>query len=69
MEAGDPLGQIEFALLDAVHRGALRSRCTAWQIRRLREDPAGEVIFRDVLHRCERDGLLRSQRDNRGAPN
>lgn len=66
MEAGDPLGQIEFAVLDAVHRGALRSRCTALQIHRLREDPAGEVIFHDVLRRCEQDGLLRSQRDNRG---
>lgn len=66
MEAGDPLGQIEFAVLDAVHRGAVRSRCTALQIRALREDPAGEVVFHDVLRRCEQDGLLGSRRDNRG---
>lgn len=66
MEAGDPLGHVEFAVLDAVHRRALRSRSTALQIHRLRERRAGEGIFHDVLHRCEQDGLLRSQRDDRG---
>ncbi len=66
MEAGGPLGHVEFAVLDAVHRRALRSRSTALQIHRLRERRAGEGIFHDVLHRCEQDGLLRSQRDDRG---
>jgi hypothetical protein len=36
MEAGDALGQVEFAVLDAVHQGALRSRRTARQVRVLR---------------------------------
>jgi DNA-binding PadR family transcriptional regulator len=66
MEAGDPLGHVEFAVLDAVHRGALRARRTALQIRVLREQPAGEVIFHDVLRRCERAGLVRSERDDAG---
>jgi hypothetical protein len=47
MEAGDALRHVEFAVLDAVHRGALRSRRTSRQIRGLREQPAGEVILRN----------------------
>jgi DNA-binding PadR family transcriptional regulator len=66
MGAGDALGQVEFAVLDAVNRGALRSRLAARQIRILREQPAREVVFHDVLRRCEQDGLLRSQRDESG---
>ena len=66
MEGGDPLGHVEFAVLDAVHRGSLRSRRTAAQVRGLREQPAGEVILRDVLRGCERDGLVSSTRDGRG---
>jgi DNA-binding PadR family transcriptional regulator len=62
----DRLGVVEFAVLDAVRRGALRSRRTASQIRVLREQPAGEVILHDVLHRCERNGLLRGERDDTG---
>ena len=57
-QAGDPLGHIEYAVLDAVHRGALRSRRTARQIRSLRDQPAGEVILHEVLYRCEHAGLL-----------
>lgn len=43
MEAGDTLGQVEFAVVDSVYRGALRSRRSARQIRLLREQPAGET--------------------------
>jgi DNA-binding transcriptional regulator PaaX len=62
----DALGQIEFAVVDAVNRGALRSRCSARQISLLQQQPAGETILHDVLTRCERDGLLRSSRDPSG---
>ena len=66
MGAGDPLGHVEFAVLDAVHRGALRSRRTAQRIAVLRDQPAGETIFHEVLRRCEHDGLLRSERNRAG---
>jgi DNA-binding PadR family transcriptional regulator len=66
MEAGDMLGQVEFAVVDAVYRGALRSRRSARQIPLLREQPAGEPILHDALRRCEGDGLLRSSRDASG---
>jgi hypothetical protein len=66
MEAGDSLGQVEFAVLDAVHRGALRSRRTARQIPGLSERPDGEAILHEALRRCETDGLLRSERDAYG---
>jgi DNA-binding PadR family transcriptional regulator len=66
MEAGDALGLVEFAVLHAVHRGALRSRRTARQIPVLRERPAGEAILHEALRRCEHDGLVRSERDASG---
>jgi hypothetical protein len=66
MGVGDPLGHVEFAVLDAVHRGSLCSRRTAGQVRGLREQPAGDVILHNVLRRCERDGLLSSTRDGGG---
>jgi DNA-binding PadR family transcriptional regulator len=66
MESGDALGLVEFAVLESVSRGALRSRRTAKQIRILREQPAGEAILHDALRRCERRGLLRSSRDSSG---
>jgi DNA-binding PadR family transcriptional regulator len=66
MGAGEPLGQVEFAVLAAVHRGALRSRCTAEQVRELGEQPAGEALLHDALHQCEQDGLVRSERDRAG---
>ena len=66
VQAGDPLGHVEYTVLDAVHRGALRSRRTAKQIQSLRDQPAGEVILNEALHRCERAGLLRSERDSAG---
>lgn len=66
MEAGDALGQIEFAVLDAVHRGALRSRYTTRQIRVLQSQPAGQTILHDVLHQCEQKGLLCSRRGASG---
>src|SRR5438105_542465 len=66
MEADDPLGNVEFAVLDAVHRGALRSRRTAQRIAVLRDQPAGETIFHEVPRRCEHDGLLRSERNRAG---
>jgi DNA-binding PadR family transcriptional regulator len=66
VQAGDPLGHVEYTVLDAVHRGALRSRRTARQIRSVCDQPAGEVILNEVLHRCEQAGLLRSVRDSVG---
>ena len=66
MGVDDPLGHVEFAVLDAVHSGALGSRRTAGQLRGLRGQPAGEVILRDALRRCERDGLLSSRRHSSG---
>ena len=62
MESLDALGLVEFAVLASVSRGALRCRPTAQQVYALRGQPAGEAILHDVLHRCERDGLLRSRR-------
>jgi hypothetical protein len=53
-------------VLDAVHRRAPRSRRTARRIAVLRDQPAGETIFHEVLRRCEHDGLLRSERDRDG---
>lgn len=66
MEAGDALGQIEFGVLDAVHRGALRSRRTTRQIHVLQGNPAGETILHHTLHHCEQNGLLCSRRDASG---
>ena len=66
MEPGDTLGLFEFAVLESVSRGALRSRRSAQQVYVLREEPAGEVILHDVLRHCERGGLLRSSRDSSG---
>src|SRR5262245_2135953 len=66
MESGDTLGLVEFAVLESVSRGALRSRRTAKQISVLREQPAGEAILHEVLRRCERGGLLSSRRDSSG---
>ena len=66
MAVGDPLGPVEFAVLDAVHRGALRSRCTARQVRGLSERPAGEAVLHDALRGCDQGGLVRSRRDDTG---
>ena len=66
MEPGDALGLVEFAVLESVSRGALRSRRTVQQVRVLRERAGGEVILHDILRRCEREGLLRSRRDRSG---
>ena len=59
-------GQVEFAVLNAVHRGALRSRRGTRQVRTLRAQSASETILHDALRRCERDGLLRGTRDASG---
>ena len=66
MESGEELGLVEFAVLESLSRGALRSRRTAQRVRALRDQPAGEVILHDVLRACERDGLLQSSRDSSG---
>lgn len=66
MEAGDALGQVEFAVLDAVHRGALRSRRTAGRIGVLQSQPAAETILHNALRQCEQDRLLCSRRDASG---
>ena len=62
----EPLGQVEFAVLEAVNRGAFRSRCTAGRVCVLQERAARESTLHDVLRRCERDGLVRSNRDRTG---
>lgn len=49
MESVDALGLVEFAVLESVSRGSLRSRRTAQEVRVLRGQPAGEVILHDVL--------------------
>lgn len=66
MQTREPLGPLEYSVLRAVRGGALRSRCTAQQVPALRERPAGEVILHDVLRRCDRDGLLWSERGPTG---
>lgn len=66
MESENELGRIEFAVLESVSRGVLRSRCTAQQVNVLRDQPAGEAILHETLRRCERDGLLHSRRDTSG---
>jgi DNA-binding PadR family transcriptional regulator len=65
MQAGDPLGQVEFAVLDAVNRGAFRARCTARKIKSPRERPSERTVH-EALQRCEHEGLLRSERDGSG---
>jgi hypothetical protein len=62
MEGGDPLGLVEFAVIDAVSRGALRSRQTADRVPGLRREPAGDALVHEALRRCERSGLLSSER-------
>ena len=62
----DPLGLVEFTVIDAVHRGALRSRQTADRIPGLRAEPAADALIHEALHRGERYGLLRSDRDPSG---
>jgi DNA-binding PadR family transcriptional regulator len=62
----DPLGLVEFNVLEAVHRGSLRARPTARKVVNLREEPAGEAVLHDVLRRFERAGLLSSRRDGAG---
>jgi hypothetical protein len=66
MDPGDSLGPVEFAVIDAVHRGALRSRQTGRQLASLRREPAGDALVHEALRRCERGGLLRSERDRSG---
>jgi DNA-binding PadR family transcriptional regulator len=66
MAHGDLLGHVEFAVLDAVHRGAFRIRRSARQVPCLREQPAGEAVLHQALRRCEQEGLLRSSRDAHG---
>jgi hypothetical protein len=66
MESGDLLGQVEFAVLEAVSRGALRSRPTARKISGLGQRSAGEALLHEALRRCEHEGLLGSERDSSG---
>ena len=66
MASAELLGSVEFSILDAVHRGRLRSRRTAHQVFALRGDPAGEALLHAALHRFENGGLLRSTRDGSG---
>jgi DNA-binding PadR family transcriptional regulator len=66
VHGADPLGLIEFNVLDAVHRGRLRGRRSARQVSALREQAAGEVVLHDVLRRFEHAGLLSSTRDGAG---
>jgi hypothetical protein len=62
MAFGDRLGLVEFAVIDAVNRGALGSRQTADRVPGLRHEPAGDALVHEALRRCERCGLLSSER-------
>src|SRR5690242_14653504 len=53
MEAADPLGHVEFAVIDAVNRGALRSRQTADRVPRVRHEPGVDALVHEALRRCE----------------
>jgi GNAT superfamily N-acetyltransferase len=55
-------GPAETAVLDALHRGALRTRCSARAIPALRNQPGGEQLLHEILDRCEARGLVRSDR-------
>jgi DNA-binding PadR family transcriptional regulator len=66
MKARDPLGPVEFAVLEAVHRGALRHRRTVGQVPALHRHPAGEAILHRALRLCELEGLVRGSRDASG---
>jgi hypothetical protein len=66
MASDDLLGPIEVAVLDALHRGALRSRCSAVQLDGLRDEPAGEYLLHQVLGHCEEQGLVLKNRDATG---
>ena len=63
MAGDDLLGPVEMAVLDALHRGALRSRCSAVQIAGLRDEPAGEYVLHEILGRFDEQGLVRTRRD------
>jgi hypothetical protein len=62
MATGELPGRAETAVLDALHRGALRTRCSARAIPALRDQPAGEQLLHEILDRCEARGLVRSDR-------
>ena len=66
MQAGEALGHVEFAVLGAVQRGALRACASARRIPILGEQPDGEAILHAVLRYCEREGLLHGTRDASG---
>jgi DNA-binding PadR family transcriptional regulator len=66
MQPAELLGQYEFYVLEAVHRGVLSARWLAGQVHGLGEQPGGEATLYEVLHRCERAGLVRSRRDGAG---
>ena len=44
MQAADPLGLVELAVIDAVNRGAFRSRQTADRVPGLRYEPGGDAL-------------------------
>jgi DNA-binding PadR family transcriptional regulator len=66
MGTSDPLGQVEFAVLDALHRGALCRRHASRRIKVLDGHPVSEAMVHQALQRCERDGLVRGRRDGFG---
>ncbi len=55
-------GPLETAVLHALHRGALRARCSARAIPALRDEPTGEHLLHEILDRCEEQGLVRRDR-------
>jgi hypothetical protein len=63
MAGDDLLGPVEIAVIDALHRGALRSRCSAVQIAGLRDEPAGDYVLHTILGRLEEQGLVWTRRD------
>ena len=55
-------GPVETAVLHALHRGALGTRCSARAIPALRDESTGEQLLHEFLDRCEERGLVRSDR-------
>jgi DNA-binding MarR family transcriptional regulator len=66
MNACEPLGQVEFAVLGAVNQGVLRSRRGDGESYVLRDRLATDATLYDVLRLLEQDGLLRSRRNRSG---
>jgi hypothetical protein len=66
MRTNELLGPLDTSVLEAVHVGVLRQRRHVGKVRGLAGDPAGGFLLHESRRRCERAGLVRSERDPRG---